>query len=124
MKIYKTRYFDRWMKKTILEDSSLVNAVKEINAGLVDADLGGYLVKKRVALSGRGKRAGVRTIIATSFKGKYFFIYGFEKNEKANVSYLELEALKRIAKDWLSKSEVELNIMVQKQSLLEVVING
>jgi hypothetical protein len=112
------------MKKTILEDSSLVNAVKEINAGLVDADLGGYLVKKRVALSGRGKRAGVRTIIATSFKGKYFFIYGFEKNEKANVSYLELEALKRIAKDWLSKSEVELNIMVQKQSLLEVVING
>lgn len=66
-------------------------------AGLVDADLGGHLVKKRVALKGRGKSGGARTIVATRFAGQWFFLYGFEKNQRANIGQEDLKALRKLA---------------------------
>lgn len=49
MAIYMTRWFDRWARKQGLAASSLCTAVREMMNGLVDADLGGGLVKKRIA---------------------------------------------------------------------------
>ena len=65
-RVFKTRYFVRWMRKTELSDEALCSAVDEMAQGLIDADLGGGIVKKRVGLSGRGKRGGARTLVATS----------------------------------------------------------
>ncbi len=55
---FKTRTFSKWMRKTDLKDQDLLLAVAEMEAGLVDADLGGNVFKKRIALPGMGKRAG------------------------------------------------------------------
>ena len=57
-RVFKTRYFARWMRKTELTNIALYEAVAEMVRGLVDADLGGGVVKKRVALPGRGKSGG------------------------------------------------------------------
>lgn len=73
------------MQKSALSDDALSRAVLEMAQGRVDADLGGRVVKKRVALPGRGKSGGVRTIVATNRGDRWFFMYGFEKNERANI---------------------------------------
>ena len=96
-RVFKTRHFQRWMRKTELTDAVLCKAVQEMAAGLIDADLGGSVVKKRVGLAGRGKRGGVRTLVATNKGNRWFFVFGFEKNERANVSDEELEGLQTIA---------------------------
>lgn len=57
-----------------LADDALIQAVSEMAQGLVDADLGGHVVKKRVALPGRGKRRGARTIVATNLGDRWFFL--------------------------------------------------
>ena len=71
--------------------------------GLIDADLGGGIVKKRIGLAGRGKRGGARTLAAANRGNRWFFVYGFEKNDRANIADDELEALQGIAEqllDW------------------------
>ena len=88
--------------------------------GLVDADLGGDVLKKRVALPGRGKRGGARTLVATRRASRWFFVFGFEKNEKANVSRTELEALQWLAKQLLDLTGRQLEVAVQDGSLQEI----
>ena len=58
MRVFKTRYFDRWSKGERLSVGDLQKSVKELEDGLVEADLGGYLYKKRIAIPGKGKRGG------------------------------------------------------------------
>lgn len=84
-RIFKTRHFQRWMRKTELTDQVLCTAVAEMVQGLIDADLGGGVVKKRVGLAGRGKRGGARTLVATNKGSRWFFVFGFEKNDRANI---------------------------------------
>ena len=72
-------------------------AVAEMEEGLIDADLGGHVYKKRVALQGRGKRGGARTLLAYRIGKKAFFMYGFSKNELDNIDDKELKALKQLA---------------------------
>ena len=64
------------MGKTEITDSSLCAAVLEMTQGLIDADLGGGVVKKRVGLAGRGKRGGARTLLATNKSNRWFFLFG------------------------------------------------
>ena len=119
-RVFKTRHFSRWMRKTELTDSALCNAVDEMVRGLIDADLGGSIVKKRIGLAGRGKRGGVRTLIATNRGSRWFFVYGFEKNDRDNIADDELEALQDIAKELLTKSGQQLDGAVQDSSLQEI----
>ncbi len=103
-----------------MPDQSLLNAVKEIKEGLVDADLGGGLFKKRIALPGRGKRGSTRTILATNRSEKWFFLFGFEKNERGNISGNDLEGLKLIAVDLLKLTKTQLSESVRDGALVEV----
>ena len=119
-RVFKTRHFARWMRKTELTDAALCEAVGEMVDGLVDADLGGDVVKKRVALPGRGKRGGARTLVATRKASRWFFVFGFEKNEKANVSPTELEALQTLAGALLGLSGAELDLAVEDGALQEI----
>jgi len=112
------------MRKTKLTDRALCAAVAEMARGLIDGDLGGGVVKKRIALPGRGKRGGARTLVATNRGNRWFFVFGFEKNERANVSAEELGAIQRIAADLLALSFPALNALTVSGALQEICHNG
>ena len=120
MRVFKTRHFCRWMRKTALTDRSLCLAVTEMIAGLIDADLGGGVVKKRVALPGRGKSGSTRTLVATNKGNRWFFVFGFEKNDRANISDKELVALQAIAQDLLRLTPSQLQECVGNWTLQEI----
>src|SRR5215212_564655 len=108
------------MRKSKLIQEALCVAVSEMENGLIDAELGGGIVKKRVPLPGRGKSGGARTLLATNKGSLWFFVFGFEKNERANVSPGELEALKALAADLLKLSSAELDSPVGREALQEI----
>jgi len=108
------------MRKTDLTDQILCVAVHEMEQGLIDADLGGGVVKKRVPLPGRGKSGGARTLVATNKSQRWFFVFGFEKNDRANLSSDELEALQAIATDLLKLSSAQLDAHVKREALQEI----
>lgn len=119
-RVFKTRTFARWMQKAGLLDNALRQAVTEMDQGLIDADLGGNVVKKRVALSGRGKRGGARTLVATNRGTRWFFMYGFEKNERANIDKNELKFFQEVAKELLGFSEHQLATALAAGEITEV----
>jgi hypothetical protein len=119
-RVFKTRHFSRWMRKTELTDSTLCAAVAEMIQGLIDADLGGGVVKKRVGLAGRGKRGGARTLVATNKGNRWFFVFGFEKNERANIPDDELEALQELASHLLARTGRQLDEAIQDGTLQEI----
>jgi hypothetical protein len=119
-RVFKTHHFSRWMRKTDLTDSALCDAVTEMSQGLIDADLGGGVVKKRIGLAGRGKRGGVRTLVATNKGSRWFFVYGFEKSDRANIADDELEALKDIAEQLLARTGRQLDEAVEDGLLQEI----
>ncbi len=119
-RIFGTRIFTRWKEKTGLRDQSLIEAVKEMEKGLIDADLGGYVLKKRIGLPGRGKRGSVRVIVATRRTDHWFFLYGFEKNEKENISKKELKFLQEIATEFVNMDDEKVEVALYTKELEEV----
>ena len=120
MQIFKTRTFARWARKEPLNDTALRAAVVEMQAGLVDAVLGGGLVKKRVARAGGGKRGGYRTLLATNLRDRWVFLFGFSKSERDNVDEPELRALKHIAQAYLGMDEQTRDRLLDAGELIEV----
>ena len=119
-RVFKTREFSRQMKKIALSDRDLCDAVEEMGRGLIDADLGGGVYKKRVALPGRGKSSSTRTLLATNRGDRWFFLYGFEKNQKSNITQRELEYLRALAEDYLSIALPEKGKSVAYKNLEEI----
>lgn len=124
MRVLKNKVFNKWAVKEGIDDNTLLFAVDEMERGLIDADLGGHIVKKRVALAGRGKSAGVRTLLAYRLGNKAFFVYGFSKSTRANISNDELKALKLLAKELLGYSDKALTEAIQYGALIEVENDG
>ena len=120
MRIFKIKEFSKWAAQEGLTDNVLRQAVAEMERGLSGANLGGQVFKKRVALRGRGKSSGLRTLLAYRIGSKAFFIYGFAKNVKDNVSPRELKALKAAAEIYLNYNNEELNRAVKSGVLIEV----
>jgi len=120
MRIFKIRLFDKWARKEGVSDELLCQAVQEIEDGLFEASLGGNVYKKRIPLEGRGKRSGARTIVAYKIAGKAFFIFGFAKNDKANISDEEMKAAKILARELLGYTDGQLNKLVTDGKLIEV----
>ena len=79
---FKTKTLTKWMKKTDLKDQDLLFAITEMEAGLIDADLGGNVLKKRIALPGMGKRSSSRVLVASKLLRRWFFIFGFTKMKR------------------------------------------
>jgi hypothetical protein len=120
IRVFRTRTFTRWMGKARLTDEDLSQAVVEMAQGLIDADLGGHVVKKRVALAGRGKRGGARTMVATNLADRWFFLYGFGKNERATINRDELKFFQEVAKDFLEFSHQQLQAAIAAGEMTEV----
>ena len=123
MRAFKIKAFAKWANGEGLRDDALVSAVAEMEKGLIDAKLGGQVVKKRVALPGRGKRGSTRTLLAFRQRNKAFFIYGFAKNERANVSDKELRALKMLAKELMSYTTAALTKATKAGELIEIEVS-
>jgi hypothetical protein len=119
-RVFKTRLFCRWMRKTALTDEMLCLAVQEMQKGLIDADLGAGVLKKRVAVAGHGKRGGTRTLVATNKDTRWLFLFGFEKKARANIRADEKEALQALAQDWLARSNAELDQALATGALEEI----
>lgn len=108
------------MRKTELSNEALLIAVEEMSNGLIDANLGGDVIKKRIGLAGRGKRGGVRTIVVTNRGNRWFFVYGFEKNAVDNISAKAVSGLQDLAVDLLAMDETQLEAAVQKNFIEEI----
>ncbi|OYY20754.1 MAG: hypothetical protein B7Y05_06465 [Polynucleobacter sp. 24-46-87] len=121
---FKTKTFSKWMRKSDLKDEDLLFAVAEMEAGLVDADLGGNVFKKRIALPGMGKRAGARTLVAGKIFRRWFFIFGFLKNEKDNINDDELVHLQGAAKRLLHLTDKDIEEAILAGELRELTDNA
>lgn len=119
-RVFRTKTFTRWMRKTGLTDAALCAAVYEMSEGLIDADLGGSVLKKRISLPGQGKRGGARTLVATKMADRCFYLYGFSKNERVNISQDELRVLQEIAKDLLGFDERQLATALSSSEIVEI----
>jgi hypothetical protein len=71
-------------------------------------------------LPGKGKSGGVRTLLATNMKNRWIIVFGFEKNDRANVSPKELEVIKAVASDLLSLNANKIREAISNGFLIEV----
>ena len=120
MRVLKAKTFARWARREGLPDRVLRSAVEEVRHGLVDADLGGFLYKKRVARPGGGKSGGYRTVLSARIGDRYVFLHGFAKKDKANITQDEKKALQFAGKVFLDLSPAELTKALQVGVLVEV----
>ena len=120
MAIYKTRWFARWARKEGLSDKALRGAVEEMANGLFEADLGGDLVKKRIARPGHGKSGGYRTLVATNRGNRWIFVYGFAKSARSNIAPDEEAALKKLAATLLKLTPAALTKAQTAGEIIEV----
>ncbi len=120
MKIYKYRGFEKWAKKQGLSDDDLKKSIIEIENGLIDANLGGNVYKKRIAKLGQGKRGSYRTILLMKLSDKVIFAHGFAKGEKDNVTQNELEGFKIMAEAFLNLSNEQIKTLIDNQKLIEL----
>ena len=124
LRIFKTKAFARFARKAALGDAALCAAVSDAERGLVDADLGGGVIKQRIARQGQGKSGGFRVVILYRRGSKAFFVYGFAKSERENISQDELVALKELESEMLAYGEHEIAGAIASGPLIEVNCNG
>lgn len=120
VRIFKRKDFARWQATEQLPDAALCKAVREMESGLIDADLGGSLYKKRIARPGTGKRGGYRTLLSAHMGDCHVFLHGFAKNAQANITQDEKQALQFVGREFLKLSPDNLLKALQAGVLLEV----
>jgi hypothetical protein len=121
MRVFKNKPFARFARKAGLADKALLKAITDAEKGLVDADLGGGVLKQRVARDGGGKSGGFRTIILFRLGERAFFIHCFAKSDRDNIRDDELAAFKLLAAALLAYDDVALATAVAAGVLLEVM---
>ena len=120
MRIFKTKWFAQFARRERISDGSLREAVRRAQRGLVDADLGGGVIKQRIARPGQGRSGGYRVLIAYRRDARAVFLYGFAKNERENVSDDELETMRDIARGWLEANAGQLARAFEEGLIQEV----
>jgi hypothetical protein len=120
LRIFKTRWFTRFARAERISDGSLSQAVKRAGQGLVDADLGGGVIKQRVARPGQGRSGGYRVLIAYRAGHRAVFLYGFAKRERENIQPDELTTLREIAVAWLAADAKRISEALKEGALKEV----
>jgi hypothetical protein len=120
VRIFKSRWFQRFARKEGIEDVVLREAIARAEKGQIDADLGGGVIKQRVARPGQGRSRGYRTIILFRRGAKAFFVYGFAKSHRANINDDEEEQFKEAAKHVLGLTENQLAELLKRGDFAEV----
>jgi hypothetical protein len=120
MRVFKNRPFTRFARKAGLSDAALLTAIRDAERGLVDADLGGGVIKQRVARPGGGKSGGFRTIILFRAGTRAFFVHGYAKNDQTNIRDDELAAFRMLAAELLGYQDEAIARAVNAGVLIEV----
>ena len=120
MRIFKTKAFIRFANKESIADKTLEQTITELETGQFDADLGGGVYKQRIARQGEGKSSGYRVLISFRHEDRSFFLYGFPKSSKANISISEKNNLKKLAKYFFSLSDNDIQRLLLSGSLKEI----
>jgi hypothetical protein len=122
MRVFKNKWFNHWANKEGISDAVLLDAAKEITTGIVDADLGGCLFKKRLPRAGAGKRGGYRVVMGYKRPNteRIVFLYAFAKNGKANISAKEEAALSLAAESFVSTADKQVHELIATGSISEV----
>jgi hypothetical protein len=125
MRVYENKWFHRWALGEVISEKSLLNAASAISKGVVEADLGGYLFKKRLARVNEGKSGGYRTIVG--FRGRnserIIFLYAFPKSDRGNISGKEKMALSLAAQAFLSATDSQIEMLIAGGLIWEVQQN-
>jgi hypothetical protein len=120
MQIFKTRWLARFARREQIADKSMGEAIERAERGIIDADLGGGLIKQRVARQGYGRSGGYRMMVAYRANGRAVFLYGFAKNERDNIAPDELQSLREIAADWLAANTAKIAQAIEEEALQEI----
>ena len=120
MRTYKNAWFAKFARKERIGNAALCDAVDRAERGLIDADLGGGLIKQRVARAGEGKSGGYRTLIFFRQAERAIFAFGFAKSDRENLSARELASLKAAAKQALDATTEEVEAVVNNRRWIEV----
>jgi hypothetical protein len=120
MRIFKTSWFIRYARRERIKDASLAESVAPAERGIIDGDLGGGLIKQRVARPGQGRSGGYRTLIAYRSGDCAVFLYAFAKSERENIEDDELASLREIAAAWLKADGEALQRQVSEGLAMEV----
>jgi hypothetical protein len=119
-RIFKTRWFERFARKEKIRDPVLVDAIRRAEKGQVDADLGGGVIKQRIARPGEGKSGGYRTIIFFRQGERAIFAYGFAKSDRANIDADDEKQFKDAARHVLLLTEKQIDELVKNGDFVEV----
>jgi hypothetical protein len=120
VRVFKTKVFARFARRERIADWALAEAVQRAERGLIDADLGGGVIKQRIAREGQGRSGGYRTLLAFRSKDRAVFLYGFAKSERDNIEDDELTTLQEIAASWLAADAKQIETAIAKKILQEV----
>lgn len=120
LRILKDVQFNNWAIGYGVTDTMLYDAAKEIEKGLIDARLGGFLIKKRIAAPGRGKSGSYRTIVGYRQADRIIFVHGFAKNESENITKNEKAVLRKLCDIYMSADNQKLAEMIEKHIILEI----
>jgi hypothetical protein len=105
VRIFKTKGVGRFVRRERIADASLKEAIERAERGIIDADLGGGLIKQRLARAGQGRSGGFRMIVAYRVAGRAVILYGFAKNTLDNIEDDQLHDLRTIGAAWLAASD-------------------
>ena len=123
MRAYMNRWFAKFAAREKMSAASLIEAVVRAEAGLIDVDLGGGLIKQRIARAGGGRSSGYRSLIIFRSEDRAVFVFGFAKNLKDNLDATELKAFRAAAKIVLGVSQAQIDDEIRNERLIEVKVD-
>ena len=124
MRVFKTKWFVRFARKEGIADDELCEAVARAERGLIDADLGGGVIKQRLARPGQGKSGGFRSLILFQIRHRAIFAYGFAKSERDNIDGDELKTFRDLAAALLEYNDEQIRLALDSNVLREVICHG
>ena len=120
MRVFKTKWLGRFARRERITDASLLEAIDRAERGLIDADLGSGLIKRRVARPGQGRSGVYRMIVVYRTMDRAIFLYGFAKSERENIEAADLADLGLIAADFLAADDKGFERIIAQEELQEV----
>jgi hypothetical protein len=124
MRVFKTKSFARFARREGIADEDLCEAVRQAERGLIDADLGGSVIKQRLAREGQGKSGGFRSILLFRQGSQAFFVYGFAKSDQDNIRQNELKAFRKLASEMLTLDDKALAAAIRNGTITEIECHG
>jgi len=114
------RWFARFARREGITGKNLLDSIARAEQGLIDADLGGGLIKQRVARKGQGRSGGYRVIVAYRKQSRAILLFGFAKSERENISSDELDFLRELAENWLAAGAASIREETEAGNLKEI----